>query len=325
MEDHRKIYRIFQLIARLRGPFGCTKEAVARDFEVSVRTIERNLSLLTDLGFHITKEGNRFKIQQHSKDMLCHEDLIVFTLEEACAIRDALDAGRIEGPLRKSLLDKLYALTELDELSETLRINLVSHNISLIRQAIKSKQRIYLKNYHSVNSNSISNRLVEPIRFFNYYRYVLAWEVDTRQVRQFKTERIGAVEHTGKPWKNEAQHGTQRIDVFGLSGNKPQNVRLQLSNRAKHLLEEEFPDAATQISPAGDQYLYQGNVFSYEGIGRFVMGLADEINVSEPDELRDFIRNKLEKALKQQCLTQIHQQTDSPKNQPSCAGPTSAQ
>lgn len=298
MDEQRKIYRVFQLIARLRSPFGCTKESVANDFEVSTRTIERNLNLLRDLGFIIEKNGDRFKILQYGKDFLRHEELIVFTLEEACAIRDAMDLGSIAGPLRKSLLDKLYALTELDELSETLRKNSVSMSIAQIRLAIKNKERIILKNYHSVNSNSVSNRLVEPIRFYNYFRYLLAFEVESASVRQFKTERIGEVQQTSKSWKCENLHGNQRIDMFGLSGNKPVAVVLKMTNRARHLLEEEFQDTTLLISQVDDYYVYKGQVYSFEGIGRFIMGLADDVQVIEPIALQQFVVRKMNAALK---------------------------
>lgn len=296
MDEQRKIYRVFQLIARLRTPFGCTKAEVADDFDTSVRTIERNLQLLRDLGFQIEKNGSRFRIPKTDTNSLRHEDLIVFSLEEASAIRDALDSGRIESPLKESLLDKLYALTELDELAETLRTNVISSNIAHIRNAIKGKEQLLLRNYHSVNSNKVTDRLVEPLRFFQYYRYFLAFATGRMQVRQFKTDRIGEAISTNESWKYRHLHNLQQIDVFGLTGTEPVTITLELNSRAKLLLEEEFPDARQFIRSVGDHWIFEGPVFSFEGAGRFVAGLADNIKVLGTDAFRKFMREKLKRA-----------------------------
>jgi len=296
MDEQRKIYRIFQLISRLRMPLGCTKAEVAEDFDTTVRTIERNFNLLRDLGFQIEKNGNRFRIPKTDSNVLRHEDMIVFSLEEAVAIRNALDASRISSPLKESLLDKLYALTELEEMAETLRTNTISTNISNIRNAIRSNEQLLLKNYHSVNSNKVSDRLVEPLRFFQYYRYFLAFDTGRMQVRQFKTDRIGVALNTGEPWKYKHLHNMQQIDVFGLSGTKPITLTLELNSRSKLLLEEEFPDARQFIRVVEDHWVFEGPVYSFEGAGRFVAGLADNIKVIGPEAFRQFMKDKLKRA-----------------------------
>jgi predicted DNA-binding transcriptional regulator YafY len=178
MVDHRKIYRVFSLISRLRAPFGVTKAALAQDFDVSERTIERYFVLLQDLGFEVKKQANRYRIERLEKCQTKPEDLIVFSLEEAAAIKDAITNSPLRGPLQKSLLTKLYALTDIDEISDTLYRQNISKNISYIRKAIKDKEQLILKNYHSVSSGKTTNRLIEPIKFFSYYTYLIAFEVD---------------------------------------------------------------------------------------------------------------------------------------------------
>lgn len=290
------MYRVFQLISRLRTPLGCTKAEVAEDFDTTVRTVERHINLIRDLGFTIEKNGKRFRIPKTDTNGFRHEDMIVFSLEEAVAIRDALDSGRIESPLKESLLDKLYALTELDELAETLRTNVISSNIAHIRNAIKGKEQLLLRNYHSVNSNKVTNRLVEPLRFFQYYRYFLAFDTGRMEVRQFKTDRIGEASPTGEPWKFRHLHNMQQIDVFGLAGTQSVTVILELNSRAKLLLEEEFPDARQFIRSVDDYWIFEGPVYSFEGVGRFVAGLADNIKVISPEPFRQFLRDKLKRA-----------------------------
>lgn len=295
MDELKKIYRIFQIIARLRSPIGTTKKDLAQSFDVNIRTIDRYFKLLKDLGFELSKTQNRFKIEKPGRSMVIAEDLIVFSIEEANIIKDALLNHKVNNPLQKSLLDKLYALTDLDELSETLyKIN-VSKNISMIRKAIAEKKQIVLNNYHSINSNTITDRVIEPIKFHNYYTYLHAYELKSNQIKQYKTERIDKVIPTQEVWAFEKEHDTIRIDPFGMSGSDPKYVKVYLSVRAKKLLEEEYPDASLYIKNENGINYYSGPVYDYAGISRFIMGLIEETDVLEPQELREIIYNKMKR------------------------------
>jgi proteasome accessory factor C len=293
MVEHKKLYRIFQLISRLRAPFGALKSDLARDFDVTERTIERYFVLLRDLGFNIEKRDEYFCIPAIDKYSVNPEDLIVFSVEEAAVIRDAIIRGNHQSPLHKSLLTKLYALTDIDELSETLYHQNISKSISTIRKAIKEKEQVLLKSYHSVSSNRTSDRLVEPIRFVNYYTYFLAFEVSSKKVKQFKTDRLGTAEPTGSPWQFEKKHGSTRIDAFGMSGTKPIRVKLKLSPLALRLLEEEHPFTSLSIRKSDNAPILSCDVYSFEGVGRFIMGLLNEIEILEPDELKIFVEEKV--------------------------------
>lgn len=296
MDEQRKIYRIFQLIARLRAPLGCAKSELAENFGVNVRTIERYFKLLRNLGFEIIRVNGRFKIEKYDTGAVKPEDLIVFTLEEAAIIKNSLLCNDVKDPLRKSLLDKLYALTDLEELTDTLFKFNVSKNISDIRFAIKHKYRVILKGYQSLNSDKVIDRSVEPIRFHNYFRYLLAWDEVSQKVKQYKTERITAVELTTVPVRNQDKYGETHIDIFGMSGEKPIPVKLYLSNRARLLMEEEYPGAATFLTLKKGHDYFEGEVYSLEGVGRYVLGLIDEIEVSAPKELKEYVIAKLRKA-----------------------------
>ncbi len=294
MNEQRKIFRVFQLIARLRGPFGCLKEEVARDFDVSTRTVERYFELLGDLGFEVVRQGKAFRMQPGGRTELNAEDLFVFSPEEAGIIRGALLNCAFAGPLQKTILEKLYALTDLDELSETLYRQSVAVTISQVRSAIREKRCVVLKSYHSINRREATDRLVEPIRFYYYYKYLLAYDLAAQQVKQFKTERIGGVDISDAAIEHEGDYGLQRIDVFGLSGDTSMMVKLKLSRRAALLLGEEFSDASLYMVKRGKQTYFEGPVYQLEGVGRFVMGLLGEVDVVEPEALKNYVKERVE-------------------------------
>jgi predicted DNA-binding transcriptional regulator YafY len=295
MEESRKIFRFLQLVARLRSPIGCTKEELSNDFGLSRRTVERYFQMVRDLGFLLVQQQGRYHIESVDKRSMQHENLIVFTLEEAAVLRDALLSQPLKPDLHRGLLDKLYALTELDELSETLYNQTVARHISVIRQTIRQRQQLWLRNYQSMSSGVQRNYLVEPIRFSHYFRYLMAYDVLARMVKQFKCERIGSVENTGTAWQYEAEHEVRGVDAFGLTGKTPMTVRLKLSRLAHHLLEEEYPDAAQFIRSVHGEAIWIGKVYRYEGIGRFVLGLPGQVEVISPNAFKTYLKQQLKK------------------------------
>jgi predicted DNA-binding transcriptional regulator YafY len=118
-------------------------------------------------------------------------------------------------------------------------------------------------------------------------------------VKQFKIDRIEGVATTNYNWQFEENHGESRIDDFGMSGCQPIPVNLKLSTRAHHLMEEEFPDTVKNIHIVEDGAFYDGAVYSFEGIGRFIMGLLDEVVVVKPEGLKVYIDERITKWHKQ--------------------------
>ncbi len=71
-------------------------------------------------------------------------------------------------------------------------------------------------------------------------------------------------------------------------------VSLKLNLRAANLLVEEFPLASkylTQLSQ--NEWMLVTDVCSMDGVGRFVMGLLDDIEIVESPELQKYIASHL--------------------------------
>lgn len=85
--------------------------------------------------------------------------------------------------------------------------------------------------------------------------------------------------------------------MFGISGKKETWVTLKLSLRAYVLLREEFPLSLPYLEKNENEeertYTFNGPVLNFKGVGRFVMGLADEVTVTSPPEFKTYIKDKL--------------------------------
>jgi hypothetical protein len=61
---------------------------------------------------------------------------------------------------------------------------------------------------------------------------------------------------------------------------------------AYNLLIEEFPLSEKYLKQNDSNYIFEGWVCNYSGVGRFILGLPGEIEVISPKELVKFLKEK---------------------------------
>ena len=84
------------------------------------------------------------------------------------------------------------------------------------------------------------------------------------------------------------------MDIFRLSSFKQLPVKLELGLKAASLLTEEYPLSEKYLVKASDsRYILDINVCSYEGIGRFVLGLLDDIKIIDSPEFISFLEKRI--------------------------------
>jgi hypothetical protein len=123
----------------------------------------------------------------------------------------------------------------------------------------------------------------------------MALDTQDKVCKQFKLDRIGEVVETETGVQFQDLHKTTATDIFHFTGDSHQWITLKLSLRAYLLLQEEFPLSLPYVAKKEDHYQFHGPVASFEGVGRFVMGLLDEIQVVGTPAFIQFIEEKLKK------------------------------
>ena len=94
----------------------------------------------------------------------------------------------------------------------------------------------------------------------------------------------------------ERRHAEGFIDVFRMHGEHRIRVRLELGMLACNLLCEEYPLAERDIRPLRrGRWLLDTEVAGMAGVGRFVVGLLDDIRIVDSPELTDYLREYLRK------------------------------
>ena len=77
-----------------------------------------------------------------------------------------------------------------------------------------------------------------------------------------------------------------------MTGYERYRVRLRLGVRAYSLLIEEFPMAEDNIFEVDETHWFLDTlVANYRGVGRFVIGLADDIDIIDTPELVEYIKD----------------------------------
>jgi proteasome accessory factor C len=284
-----KLLRLFQIIAVLKSGHWTIKQLAER-FDTSDRTIYRYINLLEEVDFLIEKDfDNRYFIITSEDD----PSQAQFSVEETKLIKKLIQSGAADNPLKNLLLKKLALNSELDSMPRLFVKARIGKFVEELAEAIKNNKQVVLKNYHSANSNEIRDRLVEPIHFGDNYQSVIALDTNDKVCKQFKLDRIGEIIQMNKHFEFESLHQKNQSDIFGFTGDASTWITLELSLRAYLLLREEFPLSVPYIEKQEKDYLFNGPVASFEGVGRFVLGLMDEVKVKSPENFKSFLKSKL--------------------------------
>jgi proteasome accessory factor C len=293
-----KLLRLFQIIAVLKSGHWTIKQLADR-FDTSERTIYRYIKLLEEVDFLLEKDfENRFFIITTEDDPTQAQ----FSIEETKLIKKLIQSGAHGNPLKSTLLKKLSLNSELDSMPRLFLKVRLGQFVDQLAESIKNKNQVVLKNYHSANSNEIRDRLVEPIHFGDNYQSIVSLDCQDQVCKQFKLDRIGEIIEMKTKFQYEELHRKNQSDIFGFSGDSNTWITLHLSMRAYLLLREEYPLSIPFTERTEDGYHFHGPVSNFDGIGRFVMGLMDEVRIISPDAFKSFI----EKKLQQQVLFRKH-------------------
>ena len=161
---------------------------------------------------------------------------------------------------------------------------------------MENKQPVILRNYASSHSNNIRDRYVEAYEFTTNYVQVWCYSPEEKTNKLFKIARIGSVDILPEKWKYTSKHKPGFIDIFRMNSKEIKPIKLKIGIRAMNLLMEEYPLAANFLRKLPDnQWLLEIDVCSYDGVGRFVIGLTDDIEIIDSPELVEYIENILVK------------------------------
>lgn len=294
--DQPKIERVLRLMMMLTSNNRYTIEELSEKLEISPRTIYRYLDTFKEAGFVVSKKGNYFRLDRKSRYFKDISQLVHFTEEEAYILNSAIESLDPTNAIKQNLKAKLASIYDFKMLAECVVKGDNARNVNAIIEAIENRKQIILHNYTSAHSRQVSDRIVEPMSFTTNYIQVWAYEVSSGRNKLFKLSRIGKVEILDKEWEFEQEHKEGLMDLFRINSFEQIPVKLKLGIRAASLLVEEYPLGEKYISPLPDDpshFILDTWVCGYEGVGRFVLGLLDDIEIIEGEGLKTFLKERM--------------------------------
>jgi predicted DNA-binding transcriptional regulator YafY len=230
------------------------------------------MEILVEVGFEIQKDSsNRY--------FLNHDHIESFTKEEAELISQSISPNQKNNPLVKSIRTKLVLLDEMNVASNEIVASHYSKIISLLKEAIETKSQVVLLKYQSASTESVTDRLVEPVSFSSNFDSITAFEIESGLNKFFKIERIGDVHILNNSFEFESKHESLVSDIFGFNDNGVRHhVRLQLSMRAMLWLKDDYPQSNNFLSEVeGGQWLLDTYIFNMEPVHRIIRSMPEDI------------------------------------------------
>ena len=294
--DQPKLERLLRLMKMLTANSYLTVEDIAGKLSISTRSVYRYIDTFRSAGFVIKKKNGCIRLDKSSPYFKDISELIHFTEEEAYILKSAIESIDENNILKQNLKKKLYTVYDYKILAETIVNGRHSKNVRHLVQAMEERRTVILKKYASSHGNDIRDRRVEAFAFTTNYEQVWCYCLEESEVKLFRVSRIGEVEVLQEPWQHEAAHQLGYIDIFRMHSNVKMRVILKMGLRSSSLLMEEFPLASKQMKRISDnEWMLDTEVCSYEGVGRFVLGLPGDILIIDSPELVQYIATQVEK------------------------------
>jgi proteasome accessory factor C len=227
-------------------------------------------------------------------------ELLPFTAQEADYLHKLVRTAGKNNQLAESVLHKVHQSGELHVGANMLFKAHLGHIVEQISIAIIESRQLLIKNYVSANSQTISDRIIEPMCFTDDYESVSAFEVKSKINKYFNIERMGEVQVLDSPMKYESLHEYYRPDIFGFQGKTlSKEIHIQMGIRACQVLKEEYPMSIPYIKNTDNkQYVFKAKVQSFFAPGRFVLGFPDDVNVVGSKEFIRYISRMVKKNTK---------------------------
>lgn len=296
--DQPRIERVLALMKIMSGKETFSVDELADMMGISYRSIYRYIDTFKEVGFIVEKiQGNTYRIVKMPASFKEFDKLVYFSDEESYVLNGLIESLDENSSFKKGLRKKLSAIYDRTAALKDGK-TAAAVKIQALTDAMDRKKKAVLCDYESANSNQKRDRIVEPFAFTGGCLCIWAFDTEKKDNRIFKLSRIGKVNTLGDAWSFEDMHQEGFTDAFRMSSTERYHVKLGLTLRSKNLLLEEYPLTEQGLSLVDGRWYYEGEVASLAGVGRFVLGLAREVEIVESPELLKYITESIDESKK---------------------------
>lgn len=291
--------RLFEIVYMLMQKKKTTAKELANRFEVSTRTIYRDIEILSRANIPIYatkgKEGGIGLLDEYvlNKTILTEgeQNQILFALQ---------GMKKVTGEDEKDTLRKLSRLFNKN-VDDWIRIdfsnwgkdNAQLKRFNMIKSAILNRNRIKFV-YYNTNGEK-SKRTVEPLQicFKDKSWYLIAYCKMKEDYRIFKIARIKEIEILEEHFKRELQQESKN-EQYNF---KTITVELEISKKMAYRVYDEFEDSEINKKDDGS-FIVNVKYPENEWIYGYILSFGEYVKVLSPERAKRIIKYKIEKTLK---------------------------
>ncbi len=291
--------RLFEIVYILMQKKKVTAKELADKFEVSTRTIYRDIEALSSANIPIYaskgKDGGIGLLDEYvlNKTILSEEEQnqILFALQGMIKVR---------GQDEKDILEKLSTLFN-KEINDWIRIdlsnwskdNMQENRFDIIKSAILNKKLIEF-NYYNSNGEE-SRRIVEPLQiwFKDKSWYLISYCRNKEDYRIFKIARIKEIKTLQEHFERELPK-EQKEEKYNF---KNILLELEISKEMAYRVYDEFENSEISKKENGN-FIVKVEYPENEWVYGYILSFGEHIKVIAPNRAKKIIKDKLEKTLK---------------------------
>ncbi len=280
-------------------PFHYKKRQLAQLYDCDPDTIKSDFEAIRNAGFDLifdSKYRYGFSADKPFEEL---KEMLELAPEDQLRLLKALENLAPKDQKFEALKRKLASLFDFSSKEQLLMRRPYISKIKLLENAQEAKRQVILVDYHSSNSNRVSDRQVEAFYFKAEEDMIQAFDVDKQALKHFRISRIRRIRLTETAWAHETQHKVLATDPFRIVDDQQVRVHLRLKVGAYNELIERFPLSKAYIQ---EDALEEG-VFDFQcwvnhrffGITNFILGYYHQIvEIIEPESLKSHLREAVE-------------------------------
>ena len=288
--------RLFEIVYILLQKKKTTAKELADRFEVSTRTIYRDIETLSTANIPIYaskgKDGGIGLLDEYvlNKTILSEEEQnqILFALQ---------GMKKVKGQDEKDILEKLSILFN-KKINDWIKIdfsnwgNIQEERFDIIKSAILNKQLVQFTYYNS--NGEESKRIVEPLQiwFKDKSWYLISYCRNKEDYRIFKIARIKEVkmlqEHFERELpKEENEQYNFKIIELELEINKAMTYRVYDEFESKEITKKQDGNFIIKVKYPENEWVYG-----------YILSFGEYAKVLNPGYAKNIIKDKLQRTLK---------------------------
>ncbi|WP_276480646.1 helix-turn-helix transcriptional regulator [Paraflavitalea pollutisoli] len=294
-----RIDRLHAILTHLQSKKRVTAQEIADRFEISLRTVYRDVKALDESGVPVIGEaGTGYTIMEGYR-----LPPVMFTQEEAASLLlgGKLAAHMTDESVKKHFETALFKIKAVLRTTDKEQMDILADHIEIIRsripdeeapsqhltalqKAIADKRSIFIL-YHSNYNEQVSERVIEPIGLCHYSGnwHLIGWCRLRNGYRDFRVSRIRRLQLKDEQYDLSVHPSLQEYLKQMMSSHELQEVVLRFDKDVvKYMREQKYYYGFVREEEEADFIRMHFLTGSMSGFGRWLLMYTNAVRVESP-------------------------------------------